>query len=847
MQSARPFLPLRRPLIGLALAFGAGIWGAVRVGGLSPGGAGALAAGLLGLALAGQAGTLWLRRRRFAPSIRKSLFPADSRLPAALATLALYLSVAAAGWCLAALRLDDPSPQALSALMDKPREGVELEGIVAAEPVIRADPARGNEQCTFPLRLEALRRLVPWQAARGQVWVILPAPAGSDPPRYGERWRLAGVLTDNARFPDRDSDANPEFQSKIDNRKSTIAYPLGGVRRPVLQWLKRRYTFRADPAAAARLVAGQGSSWRAACIRARRACADQLALGIGHRPEIVGLLQALLLGYRQELPEKLRNDFIATGTYHVFAISGQHVAILAMFMIVVLQARRVPRVRWFLYVAPLLAAFTVATGMSASAVRGCLMALLCFLGPLAGRKPDVPSAMALAALIILAADPFQLFDYGFLLSFTAVTGLIVLCPPLLQRTDPVVEPDAFRLQPESRWVRWGRSLLRWFLFLLIASWAAWLATAPLAARWFNLVSPVALLANLAVIPAATLALLAGCLAIVSGMLAPVLAEIFNFANVALVSCLLGAIDLMARIPGGHAYVASPPAWSVAAWYGVLAGWIAWRDRRWGWLAGPVLLALAAIAGLGGGWKAAAVDVLYHGDYPVCFINLPGGGDRLVDAGSRYHARKVIRHLRRQGVNRLSVLALTGVDAARAGAVPEILQAIPVRELWLPPGAENAWRLRPALDLARARGVILRPWPAESAQPPADRLDLLDPGGAAGVPPAWRFCRGTHCVLCFAGDSLAGREAQSGPMREQTQVVWIECRPGSARQPDAPAPPDSDCRPDWRIVCGASAFADGHAAGPPGANLLRLAPGQGIRIRLDGDPIRLAPLGEGNGG
>ncbi|MDP2991189.1 MAG: ComEC/Rec2 family competence protein, partial [Kiritimatiellota bacterium] len=406
-------------------------------------------------------------------------------------------------------------------------------------------------------------------------------------------------------------------------------------------------------------------------------------------------------------------------TYHIFAISGQHVAILALFIIVVLQAQRVCRVKWFLYVAPVLIAFTLSTGLSSSAVRGCLMALLVFLGPLLHRKPDLPSAMALAAILILAVDPFQLFDYGFLLSFGVVAGLIVFCPPMLKSVEPWLMPDPWRLEPERPTVQFWRHVERFVALLLVSSLAAWLVSTPFIARWFNLVSPVALLANLVVIPVSTLILLAGCLSILFGNWLPWLGEVFNFANVALVSFLIFITDSMARIPWGHFFVASPPIWALLVWFGTLLAWLpgwglhpGWgRHLGWGlrrlWLVGPVLLAVVLLGSVILHWNRVSADITNVGDIPVCLIKAPGTAPMLVHAGSRFFGRRVAQRLQQQGVNRLSALVLPAADEHHAGGALDILATFRVKELWCATTNSRSPVFRQVLATARTGNIPIR--------------------------------------------------------------------------------------------------------------------------------------------
>ncbi len=91
------------------------------------------------------------------------------------------------------------------------------------------------------------------------------------------------------------------------------------------------------------LDGGRGNPLKAWCMKRRRICREILGRGLDDFPEQRGLLQALLLGYREELPAALRRDFAATGTVHIFAISGAHVGMVTLLFAGLLRALGVPR------------------------------------------------------------------------------------------------------------------------------------------------------------------------------------------------------------------------------------------------------------------------------------------------------------------------------------------------------------------------------------------------------------------------------------------------------------------------------------------------------------------------
>lgn len=683
--------PLRRPLIGIALTVCTGTFlGLVHAASEFTSLVG-LGLGLLALSLVLDAGYWRLNAR-----VRDGGTGASAivqRLAAGLSTGCFYTAVLLTALLAAELQVRNPSGQSLSALMDKPREGVAVIGVIADDPLIQAVGPFRRDAWSFGLEVEAIHRLTAWQKARGRVQVRLPIASDQSAPAYGERWCVTGVLTDRAEIAPRPpGDQSPTWP---------LALPS------IWQWIQSRYAFDADPEMGERLVGQPGNILMQTCYRWRRQAAEYLERGIAHRPDVVGLLQALLLGYRQELTPALRRDFTVTGTYHIFAISGQHVAILALFVIAVLQAIGVSRPRWFLYVTPALLFFTLATGLSSSAVRGCLMILLCFLGPWFDRRPDIVSAMALAAILILAYDPTQLVNYGFILSFGVVIGLIVFCPLMLAPVELRLAPDPLRLQPETRLTHWLRQAACWLAFLMVAAVAASLISAPLIAHWFNLISPIALAANLVVVPLSTLVLLAACLSVIFGGIWPLLGEIFNFANVVLVTLLLTLTRLLARVPGAWWFVSSPPLWGLALWYGTLAAWVlGWGKRRL-WLVGAMVMLLAWGYSVFKSWDRVSLALFNPGDDVVGLIKLPPAGDVLINCGSRIQGGKVSRFLQQQGVNRLQVLALTRADERHVGGAPALMDSWPIAQAWCTGTNFPSRSFQTALQAARRHSIPIR--------------------------------------------------------------------------------------------------------------------------------------------
>ena len=435
-----------------------------------------------------------------------------------------------------------------------------LRGTVATEPTVAALP-HGGARLRFDLRVaEAPVEFdaipVPGAATVRVDWYGPVSMGSGKPPfplpRAGEGWQIAGTLSE---IPTRASAPLLVLrkQSRDPATRPMPRFDDGPVRRRI--WAVR--------AAASR----------------------ELSRGVGEGARSVAIVRAMVLGIRGEIPREAEACFKASGTIHVFAISGLHVIIVFQILSLALRALSLPRwrawgrwARWALAAAALCFYVTL-TGGRPSAVRACTMTLLYTAAFAADRRPDPITALLVAAALILAAAPMQILDLGFLFSFACVGGILLAWPFVHHATELVLR----RARTEERrplrtgWRRlaWGAG--KWLRRTVEVSLVAWLASAPLTAMCFGRLSPVAILCNVPVIPLAmaTVWIAAGSL-----FLACVLPSAVPFANrlAALTTDWMArCAEAAASIPGAAWEVEPWPPWAVALWYAVLAGaLLAWR-------------------------------------------------------------------------------------------------------------------------------------------------------------------------------------------------------------------------------------------------------------------------------
>ena len=292
--------------------------------------------------------------------------------------------------------------------------------------------------------------------------------------------------------------------------------------------------------------------------RLRKDFSRRLGLGLEHAPALASLNRAILLGERANLPRTTRLTFVNAGTIHVFAISGLHVMIVAWLIVYLLLLARLPLRLAGLVSLPVLWGYVVVIGLPPSAVRAALMASFYFLAPLFWRKPDSLVAWELTFLCVHLVRPAHIANVGSVLSFTVMFAILLT-------------------------VRTVRGILPRRLQHLVVAGAAWAAGVPIAAHVFGRVTPGGLLANLALIPAATVTVVSGALGLLASFVSEKLAAHLNNGAALFTNLMVGISRLVASLPGANFETRPWSFLECALWYAALLAiplaFNHWRSRR----------------------------------------------------------------------------------------------------------------------------------------------------------------------------------------------------------------------------------------------------------------------------
>ncbi len=433
------------------------------------------------------------------------------------ANLSFIVLIAALGMLRAAVDAQVPAHAVNRLIAEEPRPIV-CRGTLAS-PLEWHRPPQGPARRQGWLDLTGVKQAGEWLPATGRVLLRLQQ-AQAPTPAYGDKVQLAG-----------------EVRGKRQSRWLWLQGACGVLN-------------LSDPKGI-EVLSSRPSGW----VRYRRWVEElhQRLQSMGRSrlgPQEAAYLEGLLLGNRQGFSRELEEAFRKTGTVHVLVVSGLNVGLVGFLGAVVLSLVRVPRTPSYFLIALGLITYCLLTGSQPPILRATLMGVLLCVSAAGGRKFSGLNALGAAALGILGWDPRALADVGFQLSFAAVGGLLMITPWI---EDKALR-STFGVKPNGSDPVKNRGLtLKTFshraIQLFSASAGAWVAVLPFLAWHFHLITPVAVVANLFVVPWASFLIAVGFLLYLLGWLHPLAAAPAAAVFGWMAQGLTLGVSWMARLPG----------------------------------------------------------------------------------------------------------------------------------------------------------------------------------------------------------------------------------------------------------------------------------------------------------
>jgi len=281
--------------------------------------------------------------------------------------------------------------------------------------------------------------------------------------------------------------------------------------------------------------------------------------------DAAALLLGITIGAREGMSKQLKDACIRAGVYHMVVVSGQNVGMIILAIAALFTALRVPR-RHLLWVCAVpIIFYALAVGSDPPVARATVMAIGGLLVLALGRDTLYWYSLVWAAGFLLLIEPAMLFGASFQLSFMATASILAVLP----------WSEAFLIEKSF--------LLRWFLRAGVFSLAVQIGLWPLLAHYFGKLSLIGFLANLVILPLASLILFLGLLLGTLGLIVPEALPFFLIKGIdSILNGTLWLITTLAGFEQAMVPVARPSLGLACAYYIVLFGilWaVRWRAKN----------------------------------------------------------------------------------------------------------------------------------------------------------------------------------------------------------------------------------------------------------------------------
>jgi len=393
------------------------------------------------------------------------------------------------------------------------------------------------------------------------------------------------------------------------------------------------------------------------------------------------VLEALLLGDRGRMDESVSRALQEAGIFHLFAISGAHIAIISFILFFFFRFLRISTRFSYVMLMVILIIYAFLVEGRPSILRATTMALIFLLGKLIWRETTLFNTISISAFALLCINPFSLFDAGFQLTYAATLSIVIFYPKIIKYLP-----------------KWTLRISE--IFALSA--ASQIGVLPIIAKTFNRVTFSSLFLNFAALPLVALIMISGYIFLCFSFISPVISNILVQAVIFLINLLISISHLFDRFSFLSFRVPTPHTATIIGYFLFLFFLLLpLKKKKLKWLAFTgffIFLAVLIIYPFPSTSKYLKVTFIDVGQGDSILVEFPGKKKMLIDGGGLFTGsfdigeRILSPFLWKKGIKKIDYLVLTHPHPDHMNGLISVARNFKVREFWesLSPTENNSY-------------------------------------------------------------------------------------------------------------------------------------------------------------
>ncbi len=256
---------------------------------------------------------------------------------------------------------------------------------------------------------------------------------------------------------------------------------------------------------------------------------------------------AMILGNRDNLDKEISDLFSACGIGHILAISGLHISLIGLGIYKIIKRTGAGYFLSMIVSSTLIVFYGIMTGNGISTIRALIMFFMSVYGNYIGRTYDIASAVSFAAIIMLLTQPLLIYNSGFILSFTAIAGIVLVNGPVMRI-----------LNTRNK-----------FVTAVAGGASIQAATIPVIMYYYYQIPVLSILLNLVVVPLMTVVMIAGIGGGIAGLVSAFFGRLFIGPGVYILHIYEMVCTYNMKIPWAVITTGRPKLWQMITYYCLL--------------------------------------------------------------------------------------------------------------------------------------------------------------------------------------------------------------------------------------------------------------------------------------